>query len=235
MSDTSDALTPLIFGIPQCSTCVRYRPEVDFANTCDAFPERIPNEIIFNQFDHHNPYPGDHGLQYEEEIPFDEAMANLDDNQEPVFKAEDFEVLGEVIKVDPERQMVFGWFSIVAIEGRPVKDTQEDIITAETLEATAYDYVLFARKGGEMHDTSKEDQVVVVANLIESVVFTPEKQQAMVESLNKQGIKAEMDLKCTAWWGGFKVNDPETWRRIKAGELTAFSIGGRGRRDKIDL
>jgi len=32
---------------------------------CDAFPERIPVEIITGHFDHHNPYPGDNGIRFE--------------------------------------------------------------------------------------------------------------------------------------------------------------------------
>ncbi len=32
--------------------------------TCDAFPDGIPEEILFGPFDHTEPYPGDHGLRY---------------------------------------------------------------------------------------------------------------------------------------------------------------------------
>lgn len=146
----------------------------------------------------------------------------------------EFAASGTVAKVDSERQYVFGWFSIIAIDGKLIQDTQGDIITEATLEASAYDFVLHARRGGEMHDADKNDEVVVVSKLIESVVFSREKQEAMLRSLQDQGIKAELSLGCIAWWGGFYITDPETWRRIKSGELQAFSIGGRGHREKID-
>jgi hypothetical protein len=45
---------------------------------CDAFPDGdgIPSEIITNEADHREPFPGDHGIQFDalpgEHHPFDE-------------------------------------------------------------------------------------------------------------------------------------------------------------------
>ena len=50
----------------QCIFCRHYHADL----TCDAFPERIPIEIITGEHDHREPYPGDHGIQFE---PIDEA------------------------------------------------------------------------------------------------------------------------------------------------------------------
>jgi hypothetical protein len=36
-----------------------------------------------------------------------------------------------------------------------------------------------------------------------------------------------------AWWVGVQVNDADLWKRIKAGEVSAFSIGGSGTRTAI--
>lgn len=32
---------------------------------CDAYPDGIPDEIFWGDVDHHKPYEGDHGIQFE--------------------------------------------------------------------------------------------------------------------------------------------------------------------------
>lgn len=137
---------------------------------------------------------------------------------------------GEITKVDAARRLVFGWFSIVEVDGRALEDVQGDIIDPETLEETAYDFVLYARTGGEMHENGPDGVVRGVGRLVESVVFTKEKQEAMLKSLKDQGIDAQLDLKCVAWWGGMKIDDPSAWEKVTNGYLRAWSIGGIGKR-----
>lgn len=146
----------------------------------------------------------------------------------------DFTIAGTITKLDQARQLAFGWFSIVEVDGRSVTDTQGDIITPDVLEFTAYDFVLHARVAGQMHNSDTEGDVVGVGRLVESVALTLEKQQAMESSLRAQGIDATINLNCVAWWGGMKVDDPDTWRKVTTGELRAWSIGGKGKREKID-
>lgn len=120
-----------------------------------------------------------------------------------------------ISKLDDERMLVFGFASMaVKADGETVVDSQDDIISPKTLENAAYDYVLRSRDGGLMHEKRG------VARLIESFVVTPEKLTAL-------GL-AENALP-QAWFVGFKVDDPEVWKRVKGGELKAFSIGGRAR------
>jgi hypothetical protein len=44
-----------------CNNCQNY---IDFAE-CKAFPYGIPKDILKGNFDHHKPYPGDHGIRFE--------------------------------------------------------------------------------------------------------------------------------------------------------------------------
>lgn len=144
----------------------------------------------------------------------------------------EFDFTGQVVKVDKIHHLVFGWFSIVQIDGKEITDTQGDIITPETIEFSAYDYVLYARKGGEMHQSGDDGEAIGIGRLVESCVFTSEKQTAMLSSLHDQGITdALLDLRCVGWWGGFKIDDDDVWDKIQNGDLKAFSIGGRGKRD----
>lgn len=41
--------------------------EMTETNYCKAFPESIPNEIAYGDNDHTKPFPGDNGIQFEEE------------------------------------------------------------------------------------------------------------------------------------------------------------------------
>ena len=116
----------------------------------------------------------------------------------------------QVAKSTDEEQRVFGWASVSEIDGKEIVDHHRDIISTKDMEEMAYQFAE-VRTGGEMHDT------MGVSQLIESMVFTKEKQEAL-------GI----DLGMVGWWVGFQVTDTETWKRVKNGELRSFSIGGRG-------
>ncbi len=48
---------------PQCFECRRLLPVKGMK--CEAFPDGIPDAILLNEHDHHAPFPGDHGLQFE--------------------------------------------------------------------------------------------------------------------------------------------------------------------------
>lgn len=50
---------------PSCSFCIHYLGEDSTQNReCNAFFE-IPEHIITGDFDHTEPYPGDHSIQFQ--------------------------------------------------------------------------------------------------------------------------------------------------------------------------
>ena len=126
----------------------------------------------------------------------------------------------QIQKVDDEKRLVFGWANIaVTVDGEQVVDYQGDMIDPEELENAAYKFVELYRDEGEMHERTG------VGFLVESVIFTLEKQAAM-------GLPA--GTLPVGWWVGFKVTDDDVWEKVKTGEYPMFSIGGTGVREDVE-
>lgn len=126
----------------------------------------------------------------------------------------------KIAKSDDGKHLAFGWANVaIRADGEEIEDWQEDIIEPEELENAAYQYVLLFREGGEMHERGG------AAVLVESVVFTEEKMQAM-------GIPA--GTLPIGWWIGFKVTDEDVWEKVKDGTYPMFSIEGEAERVEVE-
>ena len=126
----------------------------------------------------------------------------------------------KIAKSDDDKHLAFGCANVaVRADGEEIEDWQEDIIEPEELENAAYQYVLLYREGGEMHERGG------AAVLVESVVFTEEKMQAM-------GIPA--GTLPIGWWIGFKVTDEDVWEKVKDGTYPMFSIEGEAERVEVE-
>lgn len=121
-----------------------------------------------------------------------------------------------------EKRQVFGWASIVTKDGRPVVDRQGDWIEPEEIEKAAYSYVVKSRTGGHQHRRDGE-MPFKASDMIESIVFTPEK-------IEKMGLPDDFPV---GWWVGYQITDDNTWDLVKSGRVTGFSIHGRGRRQEV--
>lgn len=140
--------------------------------------------------------------------------SNLGEEPDKVIKGQ-----FKIMKSDDEKMLAFGWASVsMRVDGELIEDWQKDIVEPEELEKAAYEYVLLYREGGEMHERGG------AAVLIESVVFTEEKMQAM-------GIPA--GTLPVGWWIGFKVLDEEVWEKVKDGTYPMFSIEGEAERMEV--
>lgn len=126
----------------------------------------------------------------------------------------------KIMKSDDEKMLAFGWASVsMRIDGEVIEDWQKDIVEPEELEKAAYEFVLLYREGGEMHERGG------AAVLIESVVFTEEKMQAMGIPVGTLPV---------GWWIGFKVLDEDVWEKVKDGTYPMFSIEGEAERVKVE-
>ena len=131
--------------------------------------------------------------------------------EEPVVKS-----TFKVTKANEDKMLAFGWANVsIDRAGNQVEDWQGDMIDPEDLEEAAYQFVKLYREGGEMHERGG------VATMIESVVFTEEKMQAMGIPPGTLPI---------GWWIGFQVTDPDVWEKVKDGTYSMFSIEGTAER-----
>lgn len=64
----------------QCKKCKHYHPP--WFGTCDAFSEGIPDAILSGTHDHRKPYPGDHGILFEERKTGIAALREMDEHRE---------------------------------------------------------------------------------------------------------------------------------------------------------
>jgi len=123
-------------------------------------------------------------------------------------------------KSNDEKMLAFGWANVaIRTDGEKVVDWQEDVVEPEVLEEAAYNFVRFYREGGEMHERGD------CAVLIESVMFTTEKMEAM-------GIP--MGIVPEGWWIGFRVTDAGVWEKVKDGTYPMFSIEGSAIREEVN-
>lgn len=129
-------------------------------------------------------------------------------------------IVGDFTKIDVEKRLAFGWAYVTEENGEVATDHSGDFIdkaALPALEDAAYEYLLVSREADEMHKTFEG-----IAKIIESVMITPEKAEAM-------GIVT----KRFGWWVGFHVTDETVWAKVKDGTYSAFSIRGVGDREEV--
>lgn len=108
---------------------------------------------------------------------------------------------------DDDKRLVYG----VVLEPDSF-DLHEDLLSFDTIEKAAHNYLITSRVVGDNHLTKAEAEVV--ESFLAPVDYT------LGEELVRKG----------SWVMVVKVHDDDLWQGIKKGEYTGFSIGGVGRR-----
>ena len=122
----------------------------------------------------------------------------------------------KIIKLDDEARIVWGWASVVSIDGKPLIDRQGDIIAPEVMTNAADSFMADVRTAKAMHAGGK------IGEVIHSFPLTKELGAAL-------GVHSALE----GWIVAMKVHDDGVWNRVKSGELSAFSIGGMGKRNAV--
>ena len=115
-------------------------------------------------------------------------------------------------------ELVSGWASVAKkADGTTAFDWEEDILSIEELEKAAIKFMEEYRTSGERHVGD------AVATVVESIVFTKEKMEALGIP---EGTVAE------GWFITVKV-PPDVFAKVKGGAYKMFSIQGKAKRLKI--
>lgn len=123
-----------------------------------------------------------------------------------------------VIESDQPKDIVFGWASVAfRADGTQVIDHQGHMIDVDDLEDMAYNFALSRGTSGDMHTSAP------FGEMIESMVFTPEKIEAL-------GI--DPGTIPYAWWVGFKL-PPEQAKAVRDGRRRMLSIEGSAHLDHL--
>lgn len=124
--------------------------------------------------------------------------------------------LFQLISKDEAEMKVFGWLYVTHNKaGEQMIDHSGEIISPETLEKAAYEFVA---EGGDM---GANHQKLGVGYLIEAMVFTQEKKAAL-------GIPD--GILPTGLWVGLQMTDRAEWKKVISGEYKMLSLGGLARK-----
>lgn len=126
------------------------------------------------------------------------------------------DVEGQILKLDEEQRIVYGWASVITENGEHVVDGEGDVILPAELEKATTDFMLDVRMAKAMHEGGQ------IGEVVHSLPLT----YTLAESL---GIDTEDE----GWIVAMKIHSDEVWGRVKSGELSAFSIGGSGTREAL--
>jgi cation transport regulator ChaB len=136
-----------------------------------------------------------------------QAVTKGDDMDDTVTKAT------EILKVDRDRRIVWGWASVSTMKGELVVDRQGDRIAPSQMEKMADGFMRSARAAKAMHQGDD------VGEVIHSLPLTKELADALGIQTDREG-----------WITGTYVASDAEWAKVLAGEYAGFSIGGKARR-----
>ena len=121
-----------------------------------------------------------------------------------------------IAKASSTGRYVRGWASVIEDEGAPIVDVQGDVISMEELRKAAHTFISRARVAKAMHKGER------VGDVVESVLIDDDFAKAHGITHKKRG-----------WWIGMEIHDGAIRKRVRDGDLSAFSIGGSGKRTAL--
>jgi cation transport regulator ChaB len=119
----------------------------------------------------------------------------------------------DILKLDSERRIAWGWASVSTMKGELVTDLQGDTITTAEMEKMADRFMASARTAKAMHEGDS------IGEVLHSFPLTAELAKAFGMETDREG-----------WIIGMKIHDDATWRAFQEQKFRGFSIGGKAKR-----
>lgn len=122
------------------------------------------------------------------------------------------------VKTGTDGDVVYGWAIVCKEHGEEYVDLQGDVITEGEMEKAATRFMLDSRTGKVMHEGRAVGEVTT------SVAMTEKRFRSMGM------VPPNTPILKTGWFVGIRFPNPDILKRFADGDLTGFSIGGRGKR-----
>ena len=132
------------------------------------------------------------------------------------FVMEKQETALQVLKIDDDQRIIYGWASVTTYKGELVVDLQGDVIKTDTLHKSINEFMKGVRVGKLNHSGEQVGQIV------HSFPMSKEICEALGIQSDKEG-----------WITGYHVTNDELWKAVKSGEYAEFSIGGRAQKEEF--
>ena len=150
------------------------------------------------------------------EVMTEALSAVVDAIMESVMKTNK-ELKADILKVDVDERIVWGWAYVSTVKGVRSVDHSEESVSPEVLVKAATNFMLSVRTAKAMHQGGS------VGEVVHSFPLTNELGKSLGVSSDREG-----------WIICMKIHDEKVWQSVKSGELSAFSIGGRALRRSLE-
>lgn len=122
----------------------------------------------------------------------------------------------KIEKADKTGRWVAGWLSVVQKDGKVVEDSQGDRMTMETLRAGVHKYMRGSRVIKKQHSGEQ------IGEMSEIIMIDDDFAKAHGITHGKRGA-----------WGLAEITDAEVQKSVARGDVTGWSMGGKGKRTAI--
>lgn len=122
----------------------------------------------------------------------------------------------KIEKADKTGRWVAGWLSVVQKDGKVVEDSQGDRMSMETLRTGVHKYMRGSRAIKKQHSGD------TIGEMSEIIMIDDDFAKAHGITHGKRGA-----------WGLAEITDPVVQKSVARGDVTGWSMGGKGKRTPV--